>query len=823
LNHPNIAIVHDFEEAAGRRFLVMELVEGETLAERLKRGPLPIDEALEIARQITEALEAAHQKGIIHRDLKPANIKILPDGKVKVLDFGLAKIYDNETSSPTDSNSPTMLSGTAEGIILGTAAYMSPEQARGNPVDKRTDIWAFGCVVFEMLSGKRAFAGDNVSDTIASVLRGEPSWQALPSTTPGRIRVLLERCLQKDSRQRLRDAGDARIEIDDAGSHEAAPPPAPRRIRSGAMALALLAGIVFATASWWTFRRISEETRSPLHLSIALPYPTLSILDINAGHRMAISPDGKKFVYVVRRGEKSLLFLRVLGEPGGKLIDGPDNVRVPFFSPDSEWIAYGQGEELQKVAVSGGSPVTICQLSSTAFYGGDWGADNTIVFVPDFNGGLWSVSSNGGTPKRMGKTDVEKDRVAYGDPQVLPDGKGVMFTLTSGHAAVQSDLDIAVMSPGSSEPRILIHGGSNARYLPTGQIVYARDGVLLSVGFDLSKLQVIGTPVTVMNGLEKIWSGSDYSVSNTGTLVYAPDMGPKNLLLFASVDLKGNVQPLMVPLPTTSEFSLSPNGRFIAARLFSVANDDIWVYDLAVGTPQRLTYEPLDEIFPVWTPDGKRIAFGTRTGKIFWKSSDGTGQREELTHGDYPRYPLSFSRDGKFMAFEEIHPSRKGDIWLMPLDGDRKPQPLLATDADERDAQFSPDSRWLAYASNETGQDQIFIRPVGQGGRPKQLSSDGGIVPIWAPNNRDIYFLKGEQLATVSVDGEGSPTGRDRILFTAPTYQDAKINPNGSNYGIMPDGQHFVFLMGPVSSGATHYNVVLNWFEELKQHVPAKP
>jgi Tol biopolymer transport system component len=325
-----------------------------------------------------------------------------------------------------------------------------------------------------------------------------------------------------------------------------------------------------------------------------------------------------------------------------------------------------------------------------------------------------------------------------------------------------------------------------------------------------------------MNGLEKIWSGSDYSVSNTGTLVYAPDMGPKNLLLFASVDLKGNVQPLMMPLPSTSEFSLSPNGRYIAARLFSVSNDDIWVYDLAVGTPQRLTFEPLDEIDPVWTPDGKRIAFGTRTGKIFWKLSDGTGQREELTSGDYPRYPLSFSRDGKFMAFEEMHPSRKGDIWLMPLDGDRKPQPLLTTNANERDAKFSPDSRWLAYASNETGQDQIFIRSVGGGGVQKQLSSDGGIAPIWAPNNRDIYFLKGEQLVTVSIDGEGNPTSRDRVLFTAPTYQDARINPDSSDYGIMPDGQHFVFKMGQVASGATYYNVVLNWFEELKQHVPGK-
>src|SRR5262249_32654132 len=276
-------------------------------------------------------------------------------------------------------------------------------------------------------------------------------------------------------------------------------------------------------------------------------------------------------------------------------------------------------------------------------------------------------------------------------------------------------------------------------------------------------------------------------------------------------------QPLMSPQPNTSEFSISPNGRYIAARLFGVANDDIWVYDVKVGTPQRVTFEPLDEIFPVWTPDGKRIAFGTRTGKMFWKSSDGAGQREELSRSDYPRYPLSFSRDGKFMAFTEIHPSRKRDIWLMPLEGDRNPQPLLTTDADEHDAKFSPDSRWLAYVSNETGRDEIFIRPVSESGGRKQLSSEGGAAPVWAPNSRDIYFLKGEQLATVSVDADGNPTGRDRVLFTVPTYQGLRIE--GPEYDIMPDGQHFVFLLGQASSAATHYNVVLNWFEELKQRV----
>jgi serine/threonine-protein kinase len=822
LNHTNIAIVHDFEEFDGRRILVMELVEGETLAQCLERGPLPIGEALAVARQLAEALEAAHQKGIIHRDLKPANIKILPGGKVKILDFGLAKIYKKETPSISDSKSTMLRSN--DGVIVGTPAYMSPEQSRGNSVDKRTDIWAFGCVVYEMLSGKRAFAGGNVSDTIASVLREDPDWNALPSATPRRIRLLLQRCLRKEPSQRLHDAGDARIEIDDtdaaAATNEAASPPVTRRAVS-AILIGFLVAAIFGAGVWWVLKRSSAGKGTPLHLSIELPYPTLTILNINASHRMTISPDGRKIAYVVQRGEKLQLFIRSLEQPEGKLIDGPDDVRVPFFSPDSEWIAYGQGQELQKVAVSGGAPVTICKLASTAFYGGDWGDDNRIAFVPDFNGGLWSVSANGGMAQPMLKTDLAKDRVAYGDPQVLPGGRGVMFTLTSSHAVAQTDLDIAVMAPDSSEPRILIHGGSQARYLPTGQIVYARDGALLSVGFNLSKLEVTGTPVVVTNGLEKNWSGSDYSVSDTGTLVYPPDLGQQNLVAFTSVDLKGNVKPLLTPKYNTSEFSISPNGRFIAARLFGVANDDIWVYDIAVGTPQRVTSEPLDEIYPVWMPNGKRIVFGTRTGQIFWKSSDGAGEREELTRGDNPRYPLSVSPDGKRMVFAEIHPLRKRDIWLMNLDGDRKPQPLLTTDADEYGARFSPDGRWLAYVSNETGRDEVFIRGMSEGGGRKQLTSEGGSRPVWSADSRSIYFLKGDQLAVVTLDSQGNPTSRDHALFTVPSYQGLRVD--GPDYfDIMPDGQHFVFLMMQVSSTATHYNLVLNWFNELQQRLLTK-
>jgi serine/threonine-protein kinase len=542
---------------------------------------------------------------------------------------------------------------------------------------------------------------------------------------------------------------------------------------------------------------------------------------MNASRELAISPNGQKIVYVANRNGKDQLFLRALGDSEGKPIDGTEGALAAFFSPDSAWIAFGTGSKLQKAAVSGGSPIAICNLSGTGFFGGDWGADDTIVFVPDYNGGLWTVSANGGTPQPLVKTDVEKDRVSFSDPQILPGGKGVLFTLASGRAVTADDQDVAVLDPGGREPRVLIRGASHPRYLPTGHVVYVHAGALLAVTFDLSKPAVTGTPVSVIEGLGKTWSGDTvYSISDNGTIVYKAGSGARTGSLFVLVDRKGNVQPLPIKRGNYSEFSVSPNGRLIASRVFAV-NDDIWTYDIASGAPLRFTFEPLDEIFPQWTSDGAHIAYGTRTGTIFWKSSDGSGPREELTHGAYPRYPTSFSPDGKYMAFVETHPSRRGDIWLMPLDGSRRPEPLMATDADERDARFSPDGQWLAYVSDETGRDEVFIRPIGTRGGRKQLSSEGGSRPTWAPNGRELFFAAADQLSAVTLDGQGNPIGRDRLLFPAPKFEDVQFDSRTALYDVMPDGDHFLFLLEQ-SSSPTQYNVVLNWFEELKRLVPGK-
>ena len=820
LNHENIAIVHDFEEAGARQFLVMEFVEGDTLTDRLKRGPLPLDEVLQIGKQIAEALEAAHQKGITHRDLKPSNIKIAGDGKVKVLDFGLAKMLDTPASLDA-SNSPTLMSGTA-GMILGTAAYMSPEQARGKTVDRRTDIWALGCVLYQALTGRQAFAGENVSDTIAAVLRGEPDWSVIPAGTPRRLRDLLQRCLRKDPHQRLHDAADARIELEEAAtSSEALEKPRAMTYLFAALAFALLAGAAIASAFWWTLRRPLNESSRPMHLSVELEPPAVSAATA-FDDVFALSPDGQFIVYLATRDGKRQLFLRGIGDSVSKPISGTEDGVTPFFSPDGQWIGFLSGRELKKVPISGGSPTAIATISSLAFAGAFWDSDNRIVFVPDFNGGIWSVSANGGTPQLLLKTDVEKDRIAFQDPTVLPRAKGILFAMVSGHATTFDEVDIAVLEPGATEPRILLHGGTTARYVPTGHLVYVRGGSLFSVPFDLSRLAVTGTPVAAVEGLEKnAWGSSLYSVSDDGTLVYERAASVQRGNLLIQVDRKGNIQTITDGRSYPSEFALSPNGRQVAARVLAV-NDDIWTYDVASGTPLRLTFEAFDEIFPVWTPDGRRIAFGSRTGSIFWKSSDGTGQREEISRGQYTRYPGSFSPDGKTLAFVEFHPSTQGDIWLIPLDGNRQAQPFQNTEADEWSPRFSPDGRWIAYASNETGRQEIYIRPIGSAGGRKRISTEGGTWPTWARNSREIFFANGDKIAAVTLDAEGNRIGQQRIVVDTPRVAGYRFEPDAPLYDVMPDDEHFVLRLTPQYASPTHYNLTLKWFSELQQHAPAK-
>ncbi|MGI9064892.1 MAG: protein kinase domain-containing protein [Pyrinomonadaceae bacterium] len=835
LNHPNILAIYDVDTHDDWPYVVSELLEGEELREQLKDGPLPQRKAIDFAQQIAHGLSAAHERGIIHRDLKPENIFITRDGRVKILDFGLAKLKPAKVAAEISSELPTRKALTDPGTVMGTVGYMSPEQVRGQETDHRTDIFSFGAILYEMLSGERAFQRETTAETMTAILKEEPGelTQTNAKINPALERIA-QRCLEKKPERRFQSTSDLGFAL------EALSTPSGSRLETAGVATApaiaapwkrwrewvpvLLAGAAMASVFWWISVRSSSQWPPPMHLSIALAPGALSAAG-TFEDLFAISPDGKWLVYSMRDGRQQL-FLRAIGQPEGKLIDGTAGALRPFFSPDSQWIAFAAGNTLKKVPVSGGSPIAVCNLSSTqslstSFVAGAWG-NNTIVFVPQFNAGIWTVSANGGTPQLLLRTDEEKDRLAYIHPQVLPDGKGLLFTVVTGRAMTSDEANIAVLEAGATEPRILIHGGSNARYVVTGHVVYARDGSLLAIPFDLSQLAVTGTPVSLIEGMQRNPTGNSlFSVSENGTLVYQPSAGIKSGPRLVVVDRKGNVRPVTDGRGLPQDFSLSPDGRSVAARVVAV-NDDLWTYDIARGMPLRLTFDAGDEIFPQWTPDGTRIAFGTRFGKIFWKPADGTGQREEISRGEYTRYPSSFSPDGKTLAFVEVHPTRQRDIWLLPLDGKRKPQPFQITDADEGAPKISPDGHWIAFVSDESGRDEIYVRPIGSPGGKRRISTEGGTFPVWARNGRELFFLKGDKLAAVTLDTQTNPVGPERVVLEAPKLGDLQFQADWPFYDVMPDGGHFVMLLSPQYPSPTHYNVVVNWFEELRQRIPTR-
>ena len=835
LNHANIAHVFGIAEADGVRGIVMELAEGRTLAQMLIRGALPIDEALGIARQIAEALETAHDRGVVHRDLKPANVMLTPDGVVKVLDFGLAKALNAGPEANIDAATFTSPAMTRAGIILGTAAYMSPEQARGRAVDARTDIWAFGCVLFEMLSGRQPFDGETITDILGAIVHKEPEWSLVPATVPESLRRLLERCLAKDQKQRLRNIADVRLEIQDllarprstvSGGGQASLSRKSRAIQLVGLISAVLVGVALASGYWSMRARSSGgDALLPMHLSVALAPGVVSSAGHLSDNVFNISPDGRWIVFPVIREGKRELFLRGIGQASGKPIDGTDGAEKAFFSPDSRWIAFYADGALKKLPLSGGSPISICTLSSTGgfstgFLGASWGANDRIFFIPQFNAGIWTVPAGGGEPQLLLATDEAKDRIAYIYPHALPDNKGLLVSVVPNRARAADELDLAVLESGATEPRIIVRGGNNARYLASGHLTYTRGDAILAVAFDLSRLEIIGTPLPVIEGVERGPLGDVlYSVSGNGTLVYEPASGTYGRPTLVVVDRKGAVRSVANGPGILQELSASPDGRSVALRA-AAQNDDVWTYDIGRGSPLRLTFEPGDEIFPQWAPDGTRIAFGSRVGKIFLKPTDGSGQREEISRGEFPRLPTSFSPDGKTLAFVELHPNRKRDILLLPLDGARKPEAFQVTDADEYGAKFSPDGRWMAYVSNESGRDDVYLRPIGKPGGRRRISSDGGTLPVWARGGRELFFLKGAQILAVTLDAQGNLTGGERVVLQQAKLNDLEFQADSPYYDVLPDGEHFVMLLSPKYLSPTHYDLVINWFEEIRQKVP---
>jgi serine/threonine protein kinase len=829
LNHPNIAAIYDLEEANNATFLVLELVEGETLAARIERGPIPVEEALNVARHICEALETAHEKGVVHRDLKPANVKVTREGKVKVLDFGLAKAFAQEAPSRDTNNSPTQsASPTIAGVILGTAAYMSPEQARGKIVDKRTDIWAFGCVLYELLTGKRAFYGEDTTETLAAVIKGEPDWASLPASTPPGIRVLLRRCLQKDVARRLRDATDIRIEIEEALAASTAvlqtapaiaPPAAWRRMLPWAVAVVL--SVVIGIAVWTLKPKPVPEQQPVSRAVIALP-PSTALLGGNSDS-VSLSPDGSHLAYVASgTGGIQQLYSRAMNALEASPLAGTEGAFSPFFSPDGQWIGFFSGGKLMKISVSGGAALTLCSVPDGR--GASWGPNDTIVFSPSAGAlGLQKVPSAGGEPQPF--TALQQGETSHRWPQFLPGGKTVLFTIGTGLS--YDDAAIAVQRLDSSERKVLLRGGANARYVPTGHLVYYRAGTMMAVPFDPERLELTGAPAPVVEAvLGDINSGAaQFTLSNRGSLAYVSGGAQSANVNLVWVDRHGIAQVLPAPLHEYRYPRLSPDGRQVVVGI----GNDIWIYDLPRDTLTRFTFDgniSLANIAAFWTRDGKRVVFTSPKGggadNLFWKPADGSGPEERLTTGPYQQRIGTFSPDGRAMIYTMADPKTGNDLWVMPLDGDRKPRVFLQTRFSESSGQISPDGRWVAYGSDESGRMEVYVRPFPGPGGKWQVSTDGGSEMVWSPKGNELFYRTGarrEKMMAVDVQTQPIFTaGKPRLLFEGP-YIAATGGGGagaGATYSVSPDGQRFLMTKAPDQRQAalTQINVVLNWFEE---------
>src|SRR6266850_209217 len=806
LNHPNIAAIYDIEEASGSRYLVLELVEGDTLADRLGRGPIPVEEALRIAKNICEALEAAHEKGVVHRDLKPANVKITPDGNVKVLDFGLAKALEGSPASATLSNSPTLtIAGTNAGVILGTAAYMSPEQARGRAADQRSDVFSFGCVLYEMLTGRQTFHGEEVSDVLASVLKSDPDFNLLPAKLNPKVREVLRRCLEKNPKLRWHAVGDLRLEIEAVLADSRGVTVEPERDisanplwkRAIPIVVALILTAVVTGTAVWNLKPAAQQviTRFPITLGEGLQFFGESRMFV------AISPDGAQIIYEANRR----LYRRLMSEVDARPIPGNDSVADPVFSPDGRMVAFfsGSDQTLKKIAVTGGAAVTICPTEEP--FGMSWGPDG-IVFAQRAKG-IMRVSPNGGKPELL--VAVKTGELVHG-PQVLPGGEMVLFTLAAAQGTdLWENAKIVAQSIKSGERRTLIERGSDARYVPTGHIVYAFGGSLFAVSFDLRRLQVTGGPVPVVEGVRRssgATGAAHFSFSSTGSLIYVPGpvSGGSDNQLLGLMDRKSRIEPLKGPPQSYGFPRMSPDSKHVAVTVETVKEANVWIYDIGGATAARQLTVRGSNRYPVWSADGERVAFQSdREGDlgIFWQRADGAGAAERLTKPEpgVAHIPDSWSPDGQNVSFTAIKGS-EGALWIYSLKDKKATVFAQAPAALVGRSVFSPDGRWLAYQSNERkANSQVWVQPFPNTTGARYPLFEGGH-PFWSADGKELFYNSGIfETSVVSITTRPSfafgaaariPTGlRTRSPRDAPRAID--ITRDGKIIGVIGGADQF--------------------------------
>jgi Tol biopolymer transport system component len=836
LNHPNIAALYGMEEFEGAHFLVMELVDGETLAERIARGPIPAVEVMKIAHQISEAFEAAHEKGIIHRDLKPANVKITPEGKVKVLDFGLAKAIEGAPATAVLANSPTIsLAATNAGVILGTTAYMSPEQAKGLEASTRSDIFSFGCVLYEMHTGRQPFRGETVAEVLAHVIAREPDLTTLPANLNPRVPELLRRCLEKDPRKRWQSVADTRVEIETILAD-------PRGVvleaqlikrrpfwkRAIPVAAGLLAGAVVAGGAVW---KLKPEPAEPI-AQFEFPLPDGQAFTDSGRPLLAMSPDGASFAYAAN----GQLYLKKMREFKATAIQGSDvpagGPLSPVFSPDGNSLAFfSEGDKtIKRIAIDGGMPVTICQAASV--FGMNWGADNNILFG-ESGTGVMRVSANGGKAEAI--IAAEKNEQPR-NPQILPGG-AVLFTVASGDKPEKTN--VVVQTPGSNNRKVLVEGGSDARYLPIGRLVYAQSGSVLSVPFDAKRLDRTAGPAPLP---EAVYAGgkagaAQFSFSDKGSLVYvtkssSPTQGtissPLGTLAFVNRD--GMATPIPLPPGQYQTPRMSPNGKELTFSLSDGKERNIFVYNLVEKTSmRRLTFAGTNNRWPVWSPDGAQIAFESNREPgsfIFLQRADGTGQPErvaglapssgfrQVVSGWAPHSPL-------LLVTAVRGDGAKNVIGIVSIPA-KKGEDLIAEPKRQQNASFSADGRWVLYESEESGRAEIYLQPYPLLPNVKfQLTRDGGHSPLWSPGGKEAFFVNGGKLFSIGIETQPSPRFTEKVQLPTMTF----IQPDGlfnRQYDITPDGTQFVMLLPPGQTAGDagpppQIQGVLGWFEKLQQ------
>ncbi|MEO5822757.1 MAG: protein kinase [Vicinamibacteraceae bacterium] len=817
LNHPHIAALFGFEDRDGTHAIALELVEGPTLAERLARGPMPVSEVIAVGRQIVDALDAAHDLGIVHRDLKPSNIKIKADGTVKVLDFGLARFWRDRDETAADGGmhlgaDPVV---TSAGALLGTAAYMSPEQAEGGAADARSDVWAFGCVLYEMLTARRACAGETVADTLAAVLRAEPNWEALPAETPRPIRQLLERCLRKDRKRRLAAIADARWHFDEASR----PLETRRRPSRLPWLLAAASAIVAVALAATMFRRSNASVLPAQVVEFAIEAPDgvafggLPGAGSGVAAQLAISPDGRAVAFVGTHDGASRLWVRDLDSLTSRPLAGTEGATFPFWSPDSRVVAFFAGDKLKKVPVAGGGAVELCDVA--AGRGGSWSRDGVILFASLRAAGVQRVPSGGGAPVAV--TSLKPGEDGHRWPFFLPDGRHFLYTATSGPCcppAQTSAIKVASLDRDAAT-QTLLEVESAAGYA-SGHLFFGRAGTVFAQPFDVDQLALVGEAVPIAEHVG--WEGSRYvsaSMSTPGTLAYS-EGGTPTLQHITWYDRAGSVLGTLGGPTTYDTLALSPDERHVAVSMRSAGllNLDIYVFDLATGNASRLTSHPGADTSPVWSPDGTRIAFARETDGRFSLHQvriDGSGE-ETLTSDDVRRLPTSWSRDGRFIAFSRPGASGASDVWLLPLFGDRQPYPIVQGPARETSGMLSPDGHWLAFVGDEGGRPDVFLLPFPEGGPRRRVSKESGSHPLWRRDGKELYYLaadpsRGNTLWAVAIDPSGH-AGEPTELFrpSAPRFSEGQI------YAVSNDGQRILGGGGRLSpSVAGPLRVLMNW------------